>query len=455
MEKLYLTNNELNFSQFVDTSESLTVKTIICDFKPNENKVMLNRDKIESWIDTLINNPLLGKIGVTDSGKSDFEGHNYYEVTRLGSDGRVYNDSRFDTSAMGVFVDVGIEKISGSEYIVATAKVWKRFPEFCAVLRRRVAEGLLKSSWEIKVKDFHMEVINGENVKVIDDGEFIGHTLLGEHVLPAYKDVRVLEVASHEGIEDLINAIKKDINSIKEDTELKKDKQADNIDKSALTVKDIYDKIANAIKDKLKVERYDFYIIHYFPEEKEVWARLWDAESDLDIITFTYEIENDEVILSDPVNGKLSVSIAEINTVFSEMQEKIEKSNEAIIVCNDTIKELETQIVELSQYKEKFEKAEQDRIEAELEERRQALKEYALKSTHISKEEIESSEDIKNLINNVDEAGIKNIIADRVVASIKLKDSKDIKTSEQKAIITEVDDLPKYKTFIKDYIGGR
>lgn len=455
IENVKIIDSELCFSQFIDTPEALTVKIIVSDFEPNGNDVMLNRKTIESWMDTLKSNPLLGKIGVSDNGKSDFEEHNYYEVTRVGADGIAYIDGRFDTSAMGVFVDVEIQTINNKEYITATAKVWKRFPEFCAVLKRRMTEGLLKSSWEIKVKKFHIETINGKKVKIIDDAIFIGHTLLGKHVLPAYTDARVLEVAALEGVTELINAIEKDT---KEDDDL--DNNLENTQEttstteiSALTEYDLHKKLNDAIKDKLNVERYNFYIIHYFPEEKEVWVQKYNAASDLDILTFTYEVKEDVVTVSEPTAGKLSVSIAQINTVFSDMQEKINTSSEAIIVCNDTIKQLELQLTELKPYKDKFEKAEQERIAAELDVRRKDLMNYALESTYISKQEIETSEEIKALIEKVDEAGIKNIIADRVVASIKPK-NKNTETSAAKAVITKDDDTSKYKSFIKEYIGG-
>jgi len=440
-ENIAISNENLLYSQVIEDTETLEAKLIICSFDPNGNDVTLNRKTISNWIDTLVNQPLLGKIGVSDAGDCDFEGHNFYVVQRVSENGNLYQDSRFDTSAMGVFTDVAIENIRGKDYIIATAKLWKRFPEFCAVVKRRLAEGSLSTSWEIAVKKSHTEMINGRKIKVIDEGCFIGHTLLGQKITPAYKESQVLEVASNneDNIQDLIVAINNDIANIKPEKEeeiLNKPTQTEvtepvieatvvsqegkPTESAALTEFDLRVALRQAIAEKLNKDRWDICITYHFPVEKIVWVQLWDAESELDVITFTYSVENDVVTVSEPVESKLTVSVAQINSTIEELQTKLNVQNEALIQSSVAIEGMKTQLSDLAPFKEKFEKSEQDRIEKELSEQRETLKSYALKSGYISEEDILSSETIKNLIENVDEAGIKTIIAEKFMESLEV-----------------------------------
>ena len=54
-----------------DSSDSIFVKFVICDFDVNGNGVQLDRSTISNWLPTLINKPLLGKIEVSDDGDMD------------------------------------------------------------------------------------------------------------------------------------------------------------------------------------------------------------------------------------------------------------------------------------------------------------------------------------------------------------------------------------------------
>ena len=65
-----------------------------------------------------------------------------------------------------------------------------------------------------------------------------------------------------------------------------------------------------------------------------------------------------------------------------------------------------------------FEKAEQERIEAELKEKKDTLISSITKSGHITKEEIESSEELKGFVDALDEKSLKAVLADRYIASL-------------------------------------
>ena len=75
----------------------------------------------------------------------------------------------------------------------------------------------------------------------------------------------------------------------------------------------------------------------------------------------------------------------------------------------------------MTPYKDSFEQAEQVRIEAETATKRELLKKFAIDSKFISETEISSDESIKICIDNVDEKGIKAIIAERFVKSLDVK----------------------------------
>ena len=89
----------------------------------------------------------------------------------------------------------------------------------------------------------------------------------------------------------------------------------------------------------------------------------------------------------------------------------------------------------LTPFKESCEKAERERIEAEIAEKKKELSAKMVKSKLFTTEELESSE-IKALIDNADETAIKNMMADRLMASLVDDDTgdanikTDIETSE-------------------------
>lgn len=199
-----------------ELSDTYKVKFVICDFSTNRNRMKINRDRIEDWMGTLKNKPIVGKIVSTGRGGVDFSGHNMHTVIKRDKNGNTYKDSTFDTSAFGTFTDVGIEKIDDDECIVATCEIWKRFENACALIMKRVESGTLNTSWEIQTLESHYESEAGAKVKVLDNGIFLGHCLLGAAVKPAYNCSRVLEVAeaAPEFDMELADAIQQDMGAL-------------------------------------------------------------------------------------------------------------------------------------------------------------------------------------------------------------------------------------------------
>ena len=549
-------NRVIECSQENEYSDTYKVKFVICDFSTNHNHVKLNRDKIDGWMGTLKNKPIVGKLVSTGRGGMDFSGHNAKIVMRTDDNGNMYKDMVFDTSAFGTFTDVGIEKIDDDECIVATCEIWKRFENACALIMKRVESGTLNTSWEIDVLESHYENEAGSKVKVLDNGVFIGHCLLGAAVRPAYDCSRLLEVAEAapdfdmeladaiqqdmgafaENIEDKeVDAMKKKEvvtsaegekkpaegepeekkqdesksaeptedekkkkddepeTSATEDDKDKKDKEepaddegepapADNsepesddddddgkgkdkekktaeMETSALTSEDIRRKIRAAIWDK----RIDADLAFVFPEEHEAWAKSYGPEStQLDFVRFTYAVEGDKITLSEPEAVKLTVAVNAVNSVIAERDEKISSLNEAVASANEQIQAKDNEIASLNVYKEKFEQAEQERIAAEIAERKDNLRKYAVSSGLIEEAEVAEGGELAQLIDANDEAGIKNVIAERFMAKnaekkpAPKKEVSEIKSEEKVRLDLKnySSDEPKdYKAVMKAYLG--
>ena len=446
-DQVYLSENS--------NPDSYIAKFIICDFGRNKNGVALDRNTIENWMSTLKNKPLVGKIKMRYDGEYDFTGHNVREVEKVDENGNKYREVEFDTEAFGTFFDVAIETINDKEYIVASCEIWKRFTKACEIIVNRIQEGSLSTSWEISVEKSTQGIIDGLMTKIIQAGRFIGHCLLGKNVSPAYDSSGLLEIASTNYDMEFAEALSQDIlsqgldikNEAKEEnnlqsnietqvaeenveetvvetpvadttessTETEVTENKDETEVSQLTEYDLRKKICEACRAKL--DKWCWISFH-FPVEKEVWLEVDGRESELDFVRMTYTVENDTITVSDPEDVKLTVSIAEVNTKIAELEAEVSTKDEAIIKSGEEIARLKTEISELSPFKEKFEKAEQERIENELKEKKDNLVSSITKSGLITKDEIEASEELKGYVDNLDEKSLKAILADRYIASL-------------------------------------
>ena len=454
MDNIVFYSNQVYLSEN-SNPDSYIAKFIICDFGRNKNGVALDRNTIENWMSTLKNKPLVGKIKMRYDGEYDFTGHNVREVEKVDENGNKYREVEFDTEAFGTFFDVAIETINDKEYIVASCEIWKRFTQACEIIVSRIQEGSLSTSWEISVEKSTQGIIDGLMTKIIQAGRFIGHCLLGKNVSPAYDSSGLLEIASTNYDMEFAEALSQDIlsqgldikNEAKEEnnlqsnietqvaeenveetvvetpvaettessTETEVTENKDETEISQLTEYDLRKKICEACRAKL--DKWCWIAFH-FPIEKEVWLEVEGRESELDFVRMTYTVENDTITVSDPEEVKLTVSIADVNTKIAELEAEVSTKDDAIIKSGEEIARLKTEISELSPFKEKFEQAEQERIENELKEKKDNLVSSITKSGLITKDEIEASEELKGYVDNLDEKSLKAILADRYIASL-------------------------------------
>lgn len=488
MSKEYFYSRNICCSEITEHPDHYLAKFVICDFSVNGNQVALNRDTIESWMSTLVGNPLVGKLVVAPKGELDFSGHNMKVVTRKDNDGNEYKTAEFDTDAFGSFQSVDIEKIDDTDFIVASCKIWKRYPKACATILRRIESGTLNTSWEIDVLKAHKGIVGGRMAKIIDDGVFTAHCLLGANVEPAYKCSKLLEVAETDFGLELANAYIEDTKEISniesnekeaKNLELNKDKETQTAqvenpteteqaektatestaepttpaepdvqtseeggetppptepgtgtepagepkpapETSSLTGRDLYMKLEDAVS---KISS-DYYMTDMFPEDHTILCKKWGYMNELDYIMFPYTVEGDEVSLGEPQKITLTVSISDVNTKIAEL-------NNTIASLNTELQSAKEKVASLAPYKDQAERAEAEKAAAELAQKKEDLRQYALSSKMITEAEVSEGGNYASLIEDLDETGIKSVIAERCVETAKRASAeKKIETSE-------------------------
>ena len=498
MSNYEMSSNVIELSEH-KTYIELTRRLCYYDY-PNLNGVQLNSDTAEEKAQSLLMQPVVAKYKRIRN-KDDLGGHE----CSVDNNGNV----TFGTVPIGVNVAVEIKNDTvninnntvETPCLFATSRIWTRNKNVCSAIKRLFAEGKLHSSWEILTEN--AEYVN--NVKILKDYVFEADALLGSTSNPAYGEcATTLCVASAEDPEILLSeAIANDFNidnsETKEDKTLKiKENQSvvtsenenadvvtdevvetsqktenvettetetvitiskeesqevvdnsETVDVSALTVRDLRCKIEKACRDKIRY----CWVAFMFPTENYVLVEFDERESELEYMKFAYTVNGEDVTVGEPEKVKLAVSVADINSEISE-------KNDAIIKANEEITALKSEVETLTKYKEMFEQAEAEKAADELAKKKKCLSEYAVRSGYISSEEIESSEEIKKLIDAVDENGIKAIIVDRLMAQ---KNDVVVETSEATTpVTTEVASLTcdevsietsDYKSVMKKFLG--
>lgn len=493
-ERIVLESRPISIASYTNYKEAIFLISVLDE--PDLANRIIPEESGEKYHKTIIGYPIVAKLKKNILGQPiDFGGHELtIEKTKDGK-----KESHFDTIAIGSVVDSWIEEREVEGYegtpkcILIKTKLWtSRFPEYFKVFDKLWDDGNISSSWELTA----FEVIQDGVNKIYKTFEFIGNCILGTLKTPCVPGAGVLEYAELD--DELSTALVADISNKtidnlkifneKEDIDLAektKKKPVENTeneiidsvntaeDKSeetvveepetaSLTNGDLFRKINKACRDATK---YWGYISFWFPEEHTVWFKSDDAPTELDYKLFTYSVENDEVTVSEPQNVKLTVSVSEINTVLAEKDEKIqtltaelEIKDKAVISAGEKIGKLNVQISELTPYKEQVEKAEQEKIEAEIAEEKETYKKNLLKGGLFTEEEIAKAE-IAELIEARNENAINSLIAERYIASFN-KEELSVAEKEENPIpatasleTNDVDESP--STFMKNFLSRK
>lgn len=452
------------FGQAIELSENKTfieMTNRLCYYgEPNLNGVVLPVESASLLAQTLIEQPVVAKYKKI-KGKPDLGGHEMV-ITK--------NDVEFNTETIGVHTAVEIKddivEVNGVTKtlpcLFAKCKIWTRHKNMISAIKRLFSEGKLFSSWEIKTSSYKVK----DGIKYLEDYVFEANCLLGSGKRPAYGNcATALTLAENDEKAELLiaEALTIDMNNsvIREDKNMNVDKNdvslnegTENIelDVSKTIVSDLTDRDLRNKIGKLCSQKIGYcWVSFIFPNEKYALIESENRESELEYLKFSYEVNNDNVTIGEPEKIKLTVSVANINNTIAE------KNNE-ILRANEEIKELKEQVITLSSYKETVEKIEKEKADRELSENQENLKNYAIKSGYITKEEIETSETIKNLITNVDENAIKAIIVDRLMAQKTDKiDSKFesivSENNETVNLVSNDNEVIDYKSVMKKFLN--
>lgn len=454
-EKMFLASAAVDLAEAEDKSY-LEITNRLCYYgAPNLGNVILPIEGAEEKAKTLVNMPVVAKykpLKVGNKKLDDLGGHEMYVDPK---DHKV----KFATESIGTHIAIEIKddevEINGEKRtlpcLFAKARIWARNEKIYSAIKRLYNAGKLFSSWEINTKKYKFD----KGIKTIIDYVFLGNCFLGSKTQPSYPCAQAISMASlDEASEELAEALTLDI--YKEETMAKKqekiiaeqelvqesaqeleqatqnepEQSAAAPETASLTGKDLIHAITKAIE--VKTERWG-YIVYWLPEEKIVWCKTEECKSDLDFIVFSYTVDGDKVILGEPVEKKLPIAIAQVEETLTEKDREIAEKDSALVTANNKITELIKEVGELEPFKIAAEKAALEKAEAEKAEKVAQLKAYAIKSTHISAEECESDETISKMIAELDENGIKRVIAERFMSSLQKEEEKPtVETSSVK-----------------------
>lgn len=451
MSNYEMSSNVIELSEH-KTYIELTRRLCYYDY-PNLNGVQLNSDTAEEKAQSLLMQPVVAKYKRIRN-KDDLGGHE----CSVDNKGNV----TFGTVPIGVNVAVEIKNDTvninnntvETPCLFATSRIWTRNKNVCSAIKRLFAEGKLHSSWEILTEN--AEYVN--NVKILKDYVFEADALLGSTSNPAYGEcATTLCVASTEDPEILLSeAIANDFNidnsETKEDKTLKIKENESVVTSENENADVVTDEVVETSQETENVET---------TETTETISETEEAKAEkIEDTTVDENTEKSEESNSDNTDTSNKEVVSDTDTIIANLKQEIVEKNDAIIKANEEIANLKAVNESLVQYKEMYEKIEAEKAADELAKKKKCLSEYAVKSGYISSEEIESSEEIKKLIDTVDENGIKAIIVDRLMAQ---KNDVVVETSEVTTpVTTEVASLTcdevsietsDYKSVMKKFLG--
>ena len=451
MSNYEMSSNVIELSEH-KTYIELTRRLCYYDY-PNLNGVQLNSDTAEEKAQSLLMQPVVAKYKRIRN-KDDLGGHE----CSVDNNGNV----TFGTVPIGVNVAVEIKNDTvninnntvETPCLFATSRIWTRNKNVCSAIKRLFAEGKLHSSWEILTEN--AEYVN--NVKILKDYVFEADALLGSTSNPAYGEcATTLCVASAEDPEILLSeAIANDFNidnsEAKEDKTLKIKENESVVTSENENTDVVTDEVVETSQETENVET---------TETTETVSETREAKAEkIEDTTANENTEKSEESNSDNTDTSNEEVVSDTDTIIANLKQEIVEKNDAIIKANEEIANLKAVNESLIQYKEMYEKVEAEKAADELAKKKKCLSEYAVRSGYISSDEIESSEEIKKLIDAVDENGIKAIIVDRLMAQ---KNDVVVETSEVVTpVTTEVASLTcdeasietsDYKSVMKKFLG--
>lgn len=510
-EKIILSGSPIEIAEYEDHKMATFLISVLDEYDLNGR--MIPKESGELYHSSIIGFPILAKMVCNEAGDPvDFAGHEMYIVVDEEGNSQV----RFNTHPIGSVVESWIEERAVSGYvgkkscIMIKAKLWStRYPEYFAVLDKLWAANNVKSSWELTVQ----EAVQTAKGRILKTFSFIGNTLLGSKVLGAVPGAGVYEYAELDPEIELAAALSKDV--FIEDAQRKEDGVLENenvnqeqivsevveteVETETVEAEVVETEVETPADETVEVEEaemteevsegepaeaipveevaetesamltdYDLrrrvneayrtqydkwgWVSFWFPADNEAWIEYEGRPTEMDFMRVVYTVENDVVTITSAEPVKLTVSVAEINNA-------LETRDNAIAKANERINELSAQVAALQPYKEAADQAEQERIEAEMAEKRTAFKEKMISSKLFTQDEIETSEALKAMIDCLDESALKAEIAERFMAKLDSEPETTTETAQAVEVANEETRVqvsegePDSRAFMRIFLG--
>ena len=469
MENKFKINGSLIEISEVQNEDDYTrkyAKFLLCPLdEGNENgKGIKSEDLSKAELKTLVGQPLVTKVIYNEKTKQyDFGGHEMKTSYKIDDNGKIIKFNDFtSTNPIGYHTEVSIEdiEIDGiiKKCITATVCLWTRYYHAMEVIERLGND--LRTSWEVSYESTYDE----DGVSWLKGILFLANCTLGTNVIPAYSSAGLLEVASKDDIvEEFEQAFVEDLKNINKDFNAEisaknninnnlenegghndmADEKKNNVELSALTSRDLRDKVRSAVYSTEGNGRW-YYDILIYPYDYTAYAKIEGKDfCDEDFCKFTYVVNSDNTIsLTNQEDVKMvfipadenNTAVAELQTSLSEKETELSNKLNDIVKLGETIKgleaslsEKETIISELSPIKEKYDQEQIEKAELEKQTKIETLKNEALSSKYVTDEDFKTNETLKTALSELDEKAIKTFIADRVIeqATKQKKEAKE------------------------------
>lgn len=289
--------------------------------------------------------------------------------------------------------------MSEAELMIAEALYMDSLENQVDNIECEVSEMNENEDFEVVVDEtLNEEIESAENVEIDNEAQETEEETAETVETEVSESEAVTEIEEPESIENEETQVAESEEVPAEEETEEKEPEA-----AALTDFDLRRKVEKALYEQTKEYLYCY---HIFPEDHFAWVRTNEdmKSGELHMTEVAYAVSNDEVEIMSMTPVVLMASPREMATLVSERDAKIE--------------ELENEVSELKEIKKLYDAHVQELAEKKHEEDVSQLREYAEASGYFSSEELES-EEMKALIDSLNAAEIKAMIADRAVAGKK------------------------------------
>ena len=234
-----------------------------------------------------------------------------------------------------------------------------------------------------------------DGVKVVDEGVFLGHCMLGT-VRPAYECSKIVDVAEQQESSEFTLALSEDMKN--------------------LVSQQLVHEPDNEFETKYLISNYNLKngVITVSEPQEAKKEYVLKEEHDKEVSSLASEIV------------ALKEEISSLKVEISEKDGQIIKLGETMKSQKEIIEERDNLIAELEPVKVEMERLKAEKEARELAEKQEALRLYVSSTKFFTDEEIESSEEMKNAIAELDEAKVNSLIAQKVISeAVKTKEKND------------------------------